>query len=83
VAHSPAALRIGLAGQNPIFLRRPQPAIGIKREMDALFSVELSPFQRMLIIWVFIAVGLVIAVQVSQAYEQRPPAWTRLTKDSR
>jgi hypothetical protein len=54
-----------------------------KKTMESLLSAELSPSQRLLVTWAFVAVGLVIAVQISQLPEQRPLAWTRLTKESR
>lgn len=40
---------------------------------------ELSLFQRILLIWAFIAFGLVIALQASQSYTEPRPRWTLTT----
>lgn len=47
--------------------------------MDAILSllpqVQLSPLQRVLLIYAFVAVGFVIAAQVSRLVTDRPPQW--------
>lgn len=52
-------------------------------DMGAFSDFQLSPLQRILILWAFVAIGLVIAVQVSQAHEERPLRWTKLTGETR
>jgi hypothetical protein len=52
--------------------------------MDVLLrDRDLSLGQRMLIIWVFIACGLVIAFQLSQQYHVDPYSWAKLTSETR
>ena len=52
--------------------------------MDALLrDRDLSLGQRMLNIWIFIAVGLGIAFQLSQQYHADPYSWARLTAETK
>ncbi|KAK9770059.1 hypothetical protein SCAR479_13248 [Seiridium cardinale] len=45
--------------------------------LDSYFpEQELSLLQRILLIWAFVASGLVIAVQASQSYAEPRPRWT-------
>jgi hypothetical protein len=48
-----------------------------------LFGVRLTLFQRIMILWAFVLVGLVIAVQISQTAEKQPLVWTRLTSETK
>lgn len=52
-------------------------------DVAALFDTHLTPFQRLIVTWLFIIVGLVIAVQVSQTEAERPLRWARFTKETR
>ncbi|ORY61402.1 uncharacterized protein BCR38DRAFT_487153 [Pseudomassariella vexata] len=44
---------------------------------------ELSLFQRLLLIWLFIATGLVLALQASQSVADPRPRWTLLNKEQK
>lgn len=44
---------------------------------------ELSLLQRILLIWVFIACGLVVAIQASQSYAEPRPRWTLITEKTK
>lgn len=46
-------------------------------------TYELSLFQRLLLIWLFIICGLVLAVQASQRYAQNPSKKWFLTPDTK
>ncbi|KAH8903519.1 hypothetical protein BR93DRAFT_931118 [Coniochaeta sp. PMI_546] len=48
-----------------------------------MFTYELSLVQRMLLIWLFILCGLVLALQAAKQYVERPaPKW-RLTAETK
>ena len=49
---------------------------------EGLFDYEPSLFMRMMLIWAFVLVGLVIAVQLSQTQTDTPLRGTRFTKDT-
>lgn len=52
--------------------------------LDTYFpEQDLSLLQRMLLIWAFIASGLVVSVQISQSWAEPRPAWTRITAENR
>jgi hypothetical protein len=51
--------------------------------LEALLSVNLTLFQRLMVLYVFIGFGIVIAVQLSQTQTDTPLPWTRLTKDTK
>ncbi|KAH7311686.1 hypothetical protein B0I35DRAFT_411849 [Stachybotrys elegans] len=54
--------------------------------MDAaaeVLGIHLTLFQRILFVWAFIAVGLVICFQLASFVADEPPRWTRLTKENR
>ncbi|KEZ42172.1 hypothetical protein SAPIO_CDS6234 [Scedosporium apiospermum] len=48
-----------------------------------VLGFEPTLLQRVMLLWVFIAGGLVIAVQVSQWHETQPIRWTRVTPTSK
>ncbi|OIW24545.1 hypothetical protein CONLIGDRAFT_718464 [Coniochaeta ligniaria NRRL 30616] len=48
-----------------------------------MFTYELSLLQRLLIIWLFILCGLVLAVQAAKQYADRPAAKWRLTAETK
>jgi len=50
--------------------------------MDAIL-VQATPIQRVASTGAFVVVGLVIAAQISQLFEEQPAAWTRLTARNR
>jgi len=51
--------------------------------LQSLFSHELTIPERLMFLYAFIALGLVIALHISQLPEQDPIRWTKLTKESR
>jgi hypothetical protein len=55
--------------------------------MDRLLAflppVELTIFHRIVLIWAWIAAGLLISFQLSQQYSDRPFAWTKLNDRTR
>lgn len=51
--------------------------------LEAFFRHELDVNQRVYLICLFVAVGLVLAGQVSQLPEKPPARWARLTEKSR
>ena len=50
---------------------------------DLLPYYELSMMQRMLLIWLFILCGFVLAFHVSQQVAERPRPWTQLSKQTK
>jgi hypothetical protein len=48
-----------------------------------MFTYELSLFQRILLIWLFIFCGLVLALQAAKQYVERPAAKWRLTAETK
>ncbi|KAI1846230.1 hypothetical protein JX265_010607 [Neoarthrinium moseri] len=52
--------------------------------LDSVFPPQdLSLLQRMIFIWVFIASGLVVTVQVSQSWADPRPRWTVVTPENK
>lgn len=51
--------------------------------ISSLPMYELSLLQRMLLIWLFIACGLVLGAQASQHYAENPSRSWFLTKDTK
>lgn len=49
----------------------------------SILDAELTPHQRLLVTCLFVVVGLVIAVQVSQTQTEQPLRWARFTKETR
>ena len=54
-----------------------------KMSLEAFFKHELPVEQRIYLICAFVALGLVLAAQVSQLPEKPPARWARLTDKSR
>lgn len=52
-------------------------------DVVALFDTSLTPFQRLMVTWLFVIVGLVIAVQVAQTQAEEPLQWATFTKDTK
>lgn len=48
----------------------------------ASFDSQLTPSQRLWGIYGFVALGLVVALQLSQTQAEAPHRWTKLTKDT-
>jgi hypothetical protein len=52
--------------------------------LDTYFpQQDLSLLHRILLIWAFIASGLVVAVQISHSWTEPRPRWTRITNENR
>ena len=51
--------------------------------ISSIFNHELSDSQRLLFVYGFVFLGLVLGLQFSQILEPKPARWTRLTKDTR
>lgn len=51
--------------------------------VEAFFRHELDAQQRIYFVFAFVAVGLVLAAQVSQLPEKPPAKWARITDKSR
>ncbi|CAI4213362.1 unnamed protein product [Parascedosporium putredinis] len=48
-----------------------------------ILGFEFTIFQRMLMLWLFVIGGIVLAIQASQWNEQQPIRWTRVTATSK
>ena len=48
-----------------------------------MFTYQLSLLQRMLLIWLFILCGLVLALQAAKQHVERPAAKWRLTPETK
>lgn len=51
--------------------------------MDPLFDFQPMPDQRLVVVWPFLAIALILVVQLSQRTSPRPFLWTRLTSQSK
>lgn len=46
-------------------------------------TYELSLFQRIMVIWLFVICGLFISFHIAQQWTEKPYAWARLTEKTR
>ncbi|KAI9151625.1 hypothetical protein HJFPF1_08832 [Paramyrothecium foliicola] len=51
--------------------------------VDTLFNTRLTLFQRVVVLYAFIFLGFLVAVQVSQTQAEHPLSWTRLNKTTK
>ena len=51
--------------------------------VGGIFDRELTPSERLLPIWGFVIIGLIVALQASQTQAENRLQWTRLTAENR